>query len=156
MDADVRQNPESSPQGSSPPTDGAPAQRGRNGANAILAGLLAAGLTLKEAAEQAGVSERTARRRWHDPRFLAHVRQLQADMVSQALGRTVDGMSEAAQELRRLMKEASKDAVKLGAAKALIELGVRLRENLELEARIAALEQAREEEGKNGTARRTR
>ena len=140
------------------PADAAPgSQPGRESANAVLAGLLASGMTLKDAADKAGISERTARRRWRNLRFRAHVQRLQADMVSRALGRMADGMAEAAEGLRTLLNSASKEAVRLGAARSLIELGVRLRESTELEARIRALEQAKAEEDKaSGKPRRSR
>jgi HEAT repeat protein len=50
-----------------------------------------------------------------------------------------DGMTEAADQLRQLLA-AESESVRLGAARALLELGVRLRESVDLEARIAALE----------------
>jgi hypothetical protein len=61
-------------------------------------------------------------------------------MVDKALGRLADAMTEAADVLRNLL--ASEDErVRLPAARALLELGVKLRESVELEERLAALEE---------------
>ena len=50
-----------------------------------------------------------------------------------------DGVTEAADTLRGLLK-ADSDAVKLGAARSLLELGTKLREAVELEERLTDLE----------------
>jgi hypothetical protein len=50
-----------------------------------------------------------------------------------------DGMAAAAKTLRKLLK-ADADTVKLGAARSILELGNKLREAVELEQRLAALE----------------
>jgi HEAT repeat protein len=68
-------------------------------------------------------------------------------MVQRSLGRLADGMTEAADVLRQLLA-AESEAVRLGAARSLLELGVKLREPVELEERLAALE-ARIGEGGN-------
>jgi hypothetical protein len=105
-----------------------------------LALALAAGKTARDAAEQVGVGERTAARRLADPAFRARVAALRGEMVSRALGRTADGMNEAADTLRGLLK-ATSETVQLGAARTLLELGVKLRESVEQEERLRALEE---------------
>jgi hypothetical protein len=57
------------------------------------------------------------------------------------MGRLADGMTGAADALRRLLSSRS-EPTRLAAARALIELAVRLRDSVELEARLAALEAA--------------
>jgi hypothetical protein len=123
------------------------AHRGRKNADATLAAALAAGLTVDAAATRAGVSQRTAHRRLAEPDFRRRVAELRGGMVERALGRAARGMSAAADRLRRLLK-AKSESVQLGAAKALLELTVKLRESVELEARITALEQRQERESK--------
>ncbi len=54
-----------------------------------------------------------------------------------------DGMADAAAKLRELLT-AESESVRLGAARALLELGTKLRDSVELEARLAALEQRHE------------
>jgi hypothetical protein len=115
------------------------AARGRKNTDAALALALASGLTVGAAARRAGVGERTAYRRLADAAFRARVAALRGEMVERALGRAARGMSAAADTLRQLLK-ADKESVRQGAARALLELTVRLRESVELEERLAALE----------------
>jgi hypothetical protein len=107
-----------------------------------LALALAAGQTIHDAAAAAGVTEMTAYRRWREPEFRRRVAELRAEMIGRAVGRLVDGMSEAADVLRSLLAEDVKASVRLGAARASLELPVKLHESTELEARLAALERA--------------
>jgi hypothetical protein len=115
------------------------AHRGRRNADEALATAVASGRTLRDAAADAGVGERTATRRWADPAFRLRVSELRAGLVRNALGRMADGMTEAADVLRQLLK-AQSESVRLGAARSLLELGCKLRENVELEERLQALE----------------
>lgn len=113
---------------------------GRSNADEALALALAAGKTLREAAKIASVGERTAARRWADPSFRSLVTELRGEVVERAIGRMADGMTEAADELRRLLKKARSETVRLGAARSLLELTVKLRDAVELERRLTALE----------------
>jgi HEAT repeat protein len=115
------------------------AHRGRQNADEALALTLASGQTLRDAAAAVGVSERTAARRWGDPSFRQRVAELRTDMVQRSLGRLADGMSEAADVLRQLLA-AKSESVRLGASRSMLELGVKLREAVELEQRIATIE----------------
>jgi hypothetical protein len=63
-----------------------------------------------------------------------------SEMTSRALGRLIDNMTSAADTLGFLSRRANSEQVRLGAARALLELGVKMRETVELEQRIAALE----------------
>jgi hypothetical protein len=115
------------------------ADNGRRKREDTLATALAGGSTLRAAAELAGVSERTATRRWADPAFRSRVSELRGAAVERATGRLADGMAEAAEVLRKLL-DAESESVRLAACRATLELGVKLREVVEVEARIAALE----------------
>ena len=115
------------------------AHRGRRNADEALAAALAAGQTLRDAAVTAGLSERTAVRRWAEADFRRRVAELRAAAVERATGKLADGMAEAGDVLRALLK-AESDSVKLGACRAMLEIGVKLRESVELETRLAALE----------------
>jgi HEAT repeat protein len=68
-------------------------------------------------------------------------------MIGQALGRMAAGMTEAADVLRALLK-AEAETVRLGAARSLLDLGVKLREVVEFEERLAALERKAADESK--------
>ncbi len=115
-------------------------KRGRSASDEVLALGLARGLTLAEAAEAAGVSERTASRRNTEPAFQALVGQLRSRLVDTAVGQLAEGMADAAQTLRALLK-AESESVRLGAARVLLEATIRVREQSELAGRIANLEQ---------------
>jgi HEAT repeat protein len=59
--------------------------------------------------------------------------------MGRAVGVLAEGATEAATVLRRLLKSES-DAVRLGAARALLQIGDALRLSRELEDRLATLE----------------
>ena len=115
---------------------------GRKKGYEALALALAAGQTLRDAAAAAGVTEMTAYRRWREPAFRQRVSELRAEMIGRAVGKLADNMSESADVLRQLLAEDVKATVRLGAARANLELGVKLHEATELEERLAALERA--------------
>jgi len=60
-------------------------------------------------------------------------------MFAQAFGRLADMSAEACDALRKLL-DAENESVRLGAIRAAIELGGRMRESVDLEQRVAALE----------------
>jgi hypothetical protein len=113
-------------------------RRNRRGDDALLLAL-ASGQTVRDAASTAGIGERTATRRVADTDFRRRVGELRAEMVGRALGQLADGMTEAAGTLRALLS-AEGESVRRGAARSILELGNRLRESVELEQRLQALE----------------
>jgi hypothetical protein len=113
----------------------------RNGDDVFLLAV-ASGKTVKEAAAEASLGERTAYRRLADPSAPQRLQALRSEMVQRALGRLSDAMSDAADKLRALLSARS-ETVQLGAARSLLELTTRLRDSVELEERVAALEKTR-------------
>src|SRR5690349_19167317 len=113
--------------------------RGKRGADEVLAAALAAGKTVEQAAAAAGMSRRTATRRLANPDFRERIKLARGVMVERAMGSMTDSMTEAADVLRKLLK-AKGESIRLGACRAMLEYGVKLRESVELEARLAALE----------------
>jgi len=103
---------------------------------------LAAGETVTCAAKLTGVSRRTVSRRLADPEFRRMIGEARRRIVDTAAGRLAISMTAAAATLRKLLKTADSDAVRLQAAKAIVELAVRLRDATELEERITILETA--------------
>jgi hypothetical protein len=101
--------------------------------------ILAAGTTLRVACRKDNVGETTVKRWLKDPLFLRRVTELRSEMTNRALGRLCDGMAFAADALRKLLS-AESESVRLGAARAVLELGTKLRESVELEQRVTALE----------------
>jgi hypothetical protein len=115
--------------------------RGRRGADDRLLQILACGATVAAAAAQAGVSEATAYRRLAEPGFRRRLQALRADMVQRTAGTLTAAANEAVRTLLELLKGAAPPAARLGAARAVLELGMKVRETAELEQRLAALEE---------------
>ncbi|MGA5339026.1 hypothetical protein ACPCK3_07405 [Streptomyces griseoincarnatus] len=106
---------------------------------AILA--LARGDTSEEAAREAGVSGRTVRRWAEDPDFQAEVRAVRTEMLQHAVGQLAAGAIEAVTALRDALKDAD-GRNRVQAARTLLDAVLALRESLDLEERIAAIEAA--------------
>jgi hypothetical protein len=102
---------------------------------------LACGATVENAARQCGVSESTVYRRLDDPDFRRQLQALRADMVQRAAALLTAAAVEAVKTLVVLQGAATPPAVRLGAARAVLEIGTKLREVAELEQRLAALEE---------------
>ncbi len=111
----------------------------RKGEDAFLLAL-ASGVTVKDAAAKAGISERQGHRRVEEPRFRRQVSRLRAELIDRAAGRLADGASEAADCLRSLLSTEA-PSVRLGAARALLEMAFRSRELLEYEERLRKVEE---------------
>jgi hypothetical protein len=101
---------------------------------------LACGAAVEAAARQCGLSERTVYRRLREPDFRRRLQELRADMVQRTAGALTAAATEAVRTLLALQKETAPAAVRLGAARAILELGVKMRETAELMDRVAALE----------------
>lgn len=114
-----------------------PNQRHRRDDMLVLA--LARGETLATAAQLAGVSERTVNRRLTLRDFRGEVQRMRSQLVDAAAGKITSGMDAAAECLRKLLASDS-DAIKLSAARALFDIGIRLKEVVELESRLQAVE----------------
>jgi hypothetical protein len=101
---------------------------------------IASGQTILEASRHSGAGERTIKT-WSatDARFSERVSELRARMTEQALGRLTEGMTKAAITLQRLL-DAKGENIRLGAARTILELALRLQENSDFQRRIAALE----------------
>lgn len=117
------------------------ASAGRQNANDALLIALACGATIENAARKASVSSRTAHRRLADPAFRRQLGELRSDMVQRAAAVLTAAALEAVKTLMALQDAVIPPAVRLGAARAILELGPRLRESAELETRIATLEE---------------
>jgi hypothetical protein len=126
--------------------------RGRQNADDALVAALASGATVQHAARRARLSARTVHRRLEDEAFRRRVREARAAMLRRASGRMAAGMTGAATTLRDLLN-AKADTVKLGAARALLELGVKLQDAADLQERVAELERRLGERTDAGTAR---
>jgi hypothetical protein len=101
---------------------------------------LACGASPENAALKAGLSRRTVYRRLADSAFRAQVADLRAELVRRTASMfTAAGMA-SIKTFTTLQESAVSEAVRLGAAKAVIELGCKLREDAEFLERMAAVE----------------
>src|SRR5205814_1019551 len=105
-----------------------------------LALALASGAGTAAAAAKAGVSQRTVQRRLGSPDFRQLVADLRADLIARALGRLADNMTRAADALAGLLDDPD-GRVRLRSARAVLTLGVRLRDSVDLTDRVRELEQ---------------
>jgi hypothetical protein len=118
----------------------------KNDAPLIMA--LATGFSVAESARRAGFGERTVYRRLAEPAFRAQVVEARAQMFSQAVGRLADLAGKAVDTLGELL-DSENEGVRLQASKAVLELGPRIRESVDLAAEVADLKR-RLEEGEDG------
>ena len=125
----------------------------KNGRQAVILAL-AGGETVAAAARKTDVGERTIHRWRQDAAFCREVEQARAEMFSRALGCIAEGCASGALVLRKLALKAKSESVQLAASRALLELGPRLRESVELEERLRALEErAAVDESRAGAGR---
>jgi hypothetical protein len=115
-------------------------QRGRRTTDDVLLAALACGATWETAAQKAGVSRATVQRRLQDSAFRQRLQELGADMVKRAAAALTAASVEAIKTLLSLQASSIPHAVRLGAARSILELGVKLREVADTEERLAALE----------------
>jgi hypothetical protein len=117
------------------------AHRGRETADAVLALALACGATAEQAAQKAGVSARTVHRRLAEPAFQRRLQAAKAEMIRRPAAILTAAMMEAAKTLLALQQGPAPPTVRLGAARAVLEFGPKLREDADTEERLSALEQ---------------
>jgi hypothetical protein len=115
---------------------------GRRRADDALVLALACGSTAEAAAAKAGVSKSTVQRRLADGAFQRKLAEARAEMVGRATGMLTAAALEAVKTLLDLQGKAVAPSARLGAAKAVLEIGNRLRLEGELIGRLAAIEQA--------------
>lgn len=96
---------------------------GRKAANTAIIAALAAGCTQAEAARRAGVSERTVRRRLEDITFTELVETARGELLDRTVGKVADAATRGVETLEGLL-DADSERVRLGAARALVELAM--------------------------------
>ncbi len=100
---------------------------------------LACGDTVKEAAERAGVGERTVYRRLADQEFMRKVNKARNMMIGQAVGKLSLNCAKAAETLEKLL-DSDNPRIRLQAAKAIMDHAIKLSDNLAIEMRLGHLE----------------
>lgn len=112
----------------------------------LLAFELASGTSVADAAEKFGVSRKTIYRQLKKPEFQHLVNRLRGQMVAGAMGRMAQSMSRAADSLGSLV-DSDNPHIRVRASRAIISLGMKLREAVELSDRIDKLERDQENRG---------
>jgi hypothetical protein len=113
--------------------------KGRAMADPAIALALAGGKTIAQTATACGVSERTINTRLKDQKFVRLIRQQRRAMSDRCAGKLADGLDEAVDVIRELLKSAS-EYVRLRAAGRLIELKLKVADMSALQNRVAQLE----------------
>src|SRR5262245_55044702 len=106
----------------------------------LLATAIASGTSASAAARQMDLSLSTVQRRMGDPEFRQLVADLRKEMLTSALGRVSQNMTRAADTVAALL-DAEEPHIRLRAARALMTLGLKLHDCIELSERIEALEE---------------
>jgi hypothetical protein len=88
-----------------------------------------------------GISERTVRRRLNAPDFAVRLEDARAEILNVALVRLSARALAAVEVLADLMGPDIAAPTRLGAAKATLDLGLRLRNEVEMTARLDAIEE---------------
>ena len=88
---------------------------------------------------QADISRRTAHRRLNDPEFVRRLQEQRMELVERTSALITAAGPEAVKTLLNLLDYSNGGAVRLGAARALLEFG-RLRDLVVLEERVTQLE----------------
>jgi hypothetical protein len=107
----------------------------------LLIAALASGATKESAARHAGVSLRTVHRRLDDPQFCRALQAFRTDIVQRTAGALTAAGLEFVKTLVRLAGTGAPPATQLGAARAGLEIGMRVREQTDLEVRLTAMEE---------------
>lgn len=98
--------------------------------------------TLKEAASACGVNESTLWRWLQDDTFQREYRQARGQLLESTLTALQRASGDAVETLKAVMKDTTaQPSARVSAAKAVLELGLKGREILEVEERLRALEE---------------
>ena len=112
----------------------------RRDTDRILIASLASGKSTQLAAAEAGVSERTVYRRLEEPEFRRNMIASRGRMVDFLTSRLAEASNNAFERLQILLT-ADSEFVQLGAARAILDQMLRLRNMVEFESRLTRVEE---------------
>jgi hypothetical protein len=113
----------------------------RKAVDRVLLQTLACGATVEIAARKAGVCERTVYRRLEDPAFCRRLQELRTEMAQRTAGMLTGAGMGAVKVLVDLQGDVSVPAgVRRRSARDVLEMGLKFREVVDLEQRLAAVE----------------
>lgn len=121
------------------PTDRKPREQRARAGEAQFIAAMASGMSVKQAASEAGVAERTAYRWVTLPEVGKQIEQARAQFIGQAVGLLSSSSRLAAARLGKLAADAN-PTVALGACRTILASVIPLREHAVDEQRIAELE----------------
>lgn len=101
---------------------------------------IASGKTVREAAREVGVAERTAYRWLQESGNRQRINELRSEYCEQAVGKLAHCSLQAALTMQELLDSAS-DSIRLNAARSILDFGMQLRQFSEFEVRIQQLEE---------------
>jgi len=108
---------------------------------------LACGATVEAAAKQSGVGESTMYARLRNSKIKKNFQSLRADIVQRTAGALTVASIESVRTLLELQKPPTPPATRLGAARAVLEIELKIREVVELEVRLSDLKERLSAEG---------
>ncbi len=117
------------------------AQRRRADKERLVIEHLATGATYGAAASTAGLGRRTVARWMEDAEFRRRVSARRGEVTTEIVGRLVASSHEAINVIRAELQSGPRSADRLRAASLLLSLGLRYREQHELEQRVQRLEE---------------
>jgi hypothetical protein len=105
---------------------------GRRDVDELLASALATGATYGEAGRIAGVSKSTVKRRMGDDAFRQRVASERVELIDTLRGRLLSAAPDAVRTLSELSAAAQSDSVRVGAARAVLDLSLGRRRGFDL------------------------
>ncbi len=100
---------------------------------------LACGATVEAAARQCGIHERTVYRRMKDPDFRRSLEKIRGEMIGRASGLLTAASLEAVKTLLDLQKSNVAAPTRLAAARAVLEIGLKIRTEVDLQQQMEEL-----------------
>ncbi|MFT3881782.1 MAG: hypothetical protein QM703_19250 [Gemmatales bacterium] len=113
----------------------------RSRSDETLISVLAMGATAEVAAQKAEVSTRTVYRRLQDEEFLRRLEEYKVDILRRTASSFVASNAEAMRTILHLLKENNPASVRLGASRAILDYGLKLREITDIADRLDRVEQ---------------
>jgi hypothetical protein len=118
-------------------------------ADPLILAALACGASADQAGAKAGVSGRTVRRRLRDPAFRRKLNRIRGELKMRTADQLSAASTEAVRTMIQLMTSASPPNIRLGAARSIVELGMKTSEYADVSVRLNELEQRLAEQDKS-------
>lgn len=118
------------------------AQGGTDSRRELVAAALATGGSIIDTATRFGVGRRTIHRWMAESEFRYRISELRSELLSEAAGRSAGAICEALATLQEILTDGEQSGnVRVSAARCLIDSCLKIRETVDLDDRLKALEQ---------------